>query len=183
MLAVDVRDHGDRGRELQERTIALVRLDDDVLPASEARVAAERAEPAADDRSGIQPCAFEQERNHRRRRRLAVGAGDGNADPQTHQLREHLRARNHRDVARARFDDFGILGGNRRGHDDDIRVADVAAVMAGHDADAERRQPIGDVRSTSVGSADLVSEVHEQLSDATHPDATHPDEMHASRAA
>ena len=56
-------------------------------------------------------------------------------------------------------------------------------VVAGHDADAERREPIGDVGSASVGSADLVAEVHEQLGDATHADAADPDEMHAPRAA
>ena len=71
------------------------------------------------------------------------------------------------------FDDFGILAGNRRRHDDDIGVADMTAVVTGHHADAERRQTIGDVRSSGVGSADLVSEVHEQLSDA-HSSRCHP---------
>ena len=152
-------------------------------PPAETRIAAERADTSADHGRRIQARTFEHERDHRRRRGLPMCAGHRNADAQAHQLGQHLGPRNDRDVAGPRLRHFRVVAGNRGRHDHDIGVADMTAVMAGHHADAERRQTIGDVGSASVGSADLVSEVHEQLSDPTHPDATHSYEMHASRAA
>ena len=93
VLVVDVRNHGDRRRQLQKRPVALVSLDDHVVAAAEPRVAAERAQPAADDRGRIEPGTLEHQRDHRRRRRLAVRAGDCNAVAQPHQLGEHLGSR------------------------------------------------------------------------------------------
>ncbi len=80
--------------------------------------------------------------------------------------------------------DFRVVRSNRRRHDDDVGVADVArrrdrsATPTPSDA-----QPIGDVRSPRIRSAHRVAEVHEQLGDAAHADAADPDEVHAARAA
>ena len=183
VLAVDVREQGDRRRQLEERSIALVGLDDHVLAGAEARVAAERAEPAADHRRRIEAGALEHPRHHRRRRRLAVRAGDRDARAQAHELGEHLGARNDRHVPRPRGHDFGVVRGDGRRDDDDVGVADVVGVVSDGDAHAKRREPIGDLRATHVGSAHRVTEVDEQFGDAAHANAANPDEVHAPRPA
>ena len=138
VLAIDVRHHGNRRRQLQERSVALVGLGNHVIAASEPRVAAERAEPAADHRGRIEPGALEHQRHHRRRRRLAMRAGDGDAVAQPHQLGEHLGARNDGNVPAHRFGGFRIRRRDRRRHHDDVRAADVLGVVADGDAHAER---------------------------------------------
>ena len=42
-------------------------------------------------------------------------------------------------------------------------------------------EPVGDLRSLRVRSADAIAEIHQQLGDAAHADAADPDEVHASR--
>ncbi len=46
---------------------------------------------------------------------------------------------------------------------------------------AERREPIGDLRSPRVRSAHAIAEIHQQLGDAAHADAADPDEVHVPR--
>ncbi len=113
VLLVDVGDDGHRRRQLQERAVALVGLDDHELAAAQPRAAAEGAEPPADDRRRIEAAALEHERDHRRGRRLAVGARHRDAVLQAHQLGEHLGARDHGDAAPGGFDDLGIRWGGR----------------------------------------------------------------------
>ena len=81
-------------REPQERAVALVGLGDEEIARAEPRVRAERVHLAADDDGGIEARGAEDGRDERRRRRLAVRAGDGDAVLHAHQLGEHLaRAR------------------------------------------------------------------------------------------
>ena len=83
--------------------------DDHVLAPAEPGVAAERAQPAADDRRRIEPGALEHQRHHRRRRRLAVRAGDRDPVAEPHQLGQHLGARDHRDAAAPGLDDLRVV--------------------------------------------------------------------------
>jgi hypothetical protein len=85
--------------------------------------------PNADDRRRIHSGTLQHQRNHRRRCRLAVRAGDGDAVPEPHQLGQHLRPGNHRDIAPARFRDLGVVTLNGGRHDDDVGVADVRRVV------------------------------------------------------
>src|SRR5262249_49297404 len=55
VLAVDVRDHGDGRRQLQERAVGLVGLRDHVLAAAQASARAQHAEPSPDHHRGIEP--------------------------------------------------------------------------------------------------------------------------------
>ena len=182
MLAIDVCDHRDRRRELQKRPIAFVRFSDHVFAASEPRVAAERAQPSTDHRRRIEPGPLQHQRDHRRRRRLAVRARDRDAEFQTHQLREHLCARNDGKMSPIRLDDLGIVCGDRRRDDDDIGVAEMNRVMADKNTDTERRQSIGQIAAPRVGSAHRVPEVCEQFRNSTHADTANPDKMNVSRA-
>ena len=183
MFVVDVRHHRYRRKQFQKRSVTLVCFRHHQLAASEPRVAAECPQPAADDGRRIQPRSLEHQRNHRRRRCLAVRAGDGDAEPEPHELREHFRPRDHRNLPPYGFPNLRVGGPHRSGDHDDVRVADVRGLVRVRDADAYRLEPIGDRRPLFVGSADRVAEIGEQLGDAAHPDAANPDEMHAPRLA
>ena len=129
VLVIDVRHHRNRRQQLQERPVAFVRLGDHQLAASEPRVAAERAQPPADHRRRIEPGALEHQRDHRRRRRLAVRARDRDAEAQPHQLGQHLGARNHRNLPPRRLAHFRVRRPHRRRHHHDVGVADVRRVV------------------------------------------------------
>ena len=73
VVEIEVRDHGDLGRERRDRTVRLVALDDEP-PGARSSVAAELRDLAADRIRRVAAEALEHERDHRRRRRLAVRA-------------------------------------------------------------------------------------------------------------
>ena len=124
-------------------------------PLAEPRVAAEGAQPPADHRRRIESGALEHQRDHRRRRRLAVRAGDRDREAQPHQLGEHLGPRNHRDLPRARASTTsGFVGRTADETTTTSASPTCAASCPSVDADAERRQPIGHRRSLLVRSAD-----------------------------
>jgi len=76
--------------------------------------------------------------------RLAVRTGHGDSVFQTHQLREHLRARNHRNFALVRFDDLGIVRSHGGGGYNNMRAFDVGAVVSLIDRSAQILKPFGD---------------------------------------
>ena len=153
-------------------------------PLPEPRVAAERAQPAADDRRRIEPRALEHERDHRRRRRLAVRARDRDAVAEPHQLREHLGPRNHRDRAAAPpRRTSGFVGRTA----DDTTTTSASPTCAASCPSSTRTPSVASrsvtARSLLVRAADRVPEIGEQLGDAAHADAADPDEVHAPRLA
>ena len=129
------------GVQVQERRVGLVGLGDQEIALAEARVRVGRQQPAADDERRIEPAFGEHRRDEARRRRLAVRAGDRDALLQAHQLGQHQRARHDRDAALARGDDLGIVGGDRRRHDDRVGAGDVRRGVA--DRDRRRRAARG----------------------------------------
>src|SRR5205807_1254760 len=85
VLAVDVRDGGDDGTQLEEGTVALVRLDHHEVALADSGVrAAHGSDTAADNYGRIEAGLAQNGRNHGRRRGLAVAARDGDAVFQTH---------------------------------------------------------------------------------------------------
>ena len=126
MIGVDVGDHREHRREVQERRVRLVGFGDQELALAEARVGVGGQQPAADDERRIEAAFGEHRRDEARRRGLAVRAGDRDALLQAHQLGQHQRARHDRNAALARRGDFRIVGGHRRRHDDRVGAGDVA---------------------------------------------------------
>ena len=131
VLAVDVGHERDRRRERQERTVAFVGLHDHRRAPAQAGVASEGAEPAADHRRRIEPGPLEHQRHHRGGGGLAVRAGDRDAVAKPHQLREHFRARDHRDAPPPRLQQLGIVLTDRRRHHDHVGGADMRGVVPG----------------------------------------------------
>ncbi len=183
VFVVDVRNHRNCRKQLEKAPVALVRLRDHQLAASQARVAAEGAEPPADHRRRIQPGAFQHQRDHRRRRRFPVRARDRDGVAQTHELGEHLGARNDGDLPPLRFDDLGVPRPNRRRDHDDVGASHVFRRMPVRHLDAQGHQAVGHVRLPGVGAGHDEPEVREQLGDPAHADAADADEMDAPRLA
>ena len=111
VLAVEIGDHGEDGRELEEGAVALVGLGDQILRAAQPGVGAERVDAATHDDGGIESAGGEHRGNHRGGGGLAVHAGDGDAVFEAHQLGQHLGALNDGNLAGARLDYFGIRRG------------------------------------------------------------------------
>ncbi len=168
------------GRQLEKRSVAFVGLGDHVISPAEPGVAAECAQTPADDCGWIKPRALEHQRHHRCRRRLSVRAGDRDAVAKTHQLGEHFRPRDHGNSPAPRFLDLRVRRIDRRRDHDHVRASDLRRRMPAPDPDAELLEPVGDVRRLRVRTADLVTEVHEQLCDPAHSDPANPHEMNAS---
>ncbi len=102
VLGIDIGDDGDVGRQLQEGAVGLVGLHHHPVAAAEPRIGAVGFDDAAVDDGRIEIAGVEQRRDQRRGRGLAVGAGDGDAALEPHQLGEHLGAPHHRQaLARA----------------------------------------------------------------------------------
>ena len=92
MLGIDVGDDRDRPVEAEEAAVALVGLDHPPVAFAEPGIGAVAIDDAAVDHGRVDPAAVEQRRDHRRRRRLAVRAGDRDGLLHAHQLGEHFGA-------------------------------------------------------------------------------------------
>ena len=92
MLRVDIRDHDDVGRELDEGAVRLVRLHHHPVARAHARIGAVGVDDAAVDDGRIEPAGVEERGDERRRRGLAVRAADRDRRFRPHQLGQHLRA-------------------------------------------------------------------------------------------
>ena len=182
VLVVDVRNHRNRRKQFQKRPVALVRLRHHELAASEPRVAAEGAQPPADHRRRIEPGALEHQRDHRRRRRLAVRAGDRDREAQPHQLRQHLGARNHRNLPPRRLRrPPGSTASPPTRSPRRRRRRRAPPRARSRTAMPSVCEPIGHRRPLLVRTAHDVAEIREQLGDAAHADAADADEVHAPR--
>ena len=109
VLGIDIGDDGDVGRQLEEGAVGFVGLDHHPVAGAEPRIGAVGVDDAAVDHGRIEAAGVEQRRHHRGGRGLAVGAGDGDAAFQPHQLGQHLGAAHHRQPLRARGDQFRIV--------------------------------------------------------------------------
>ena len=133
VVGVDVGDHREHRRQVEERRVGLVGLGDEEFAVAEPRVGVGGQQPAADDERRVEAAFGEHRRDEARRRGLAVRAGDRDALLQAHQLGQHQRARHDRHAALARGDDFGVVRRDRRRHDDRVGVGDVRRRMADRD--------------------------------------------------
>ena len=178
VLGIDVRhDRGGR-RQREERAIALVSLGDEIVAFAPARVReTERIDATADHRRGIVPGGHQHRVHHRRRGGLAMRAGDRDRVLHPHQLAEHLGARDHRDLARARGFDLGVVALDRARHDDDIRLGEVIGAVPAGDGAADVREMARDLGIVHVGARHPVPHVDEHLGDAAHAHAADADEV------
>jgi hypothetical protein len=146
VFVVDVGNHCHRWKQFQERAIAFIRFRHHQFAAAEPRVAAERAQAPADHRRRIESGPFERQRDHRRRRRLAVRACHCDRVTESHQFGEHLGPGNHRNPAAVRFRHFRVARPDGRRHHHNVGSAHVVRRMSDvhHDADGLQRSVAGE---------------------------------------
>ena len=180
MLGVDIGDDGDIGRQFEEGAVGFVGLDHHPVAGAEPRVGAVGVDDAAVDHGRIEAAGVEQRRDHRGGRGLAVGAGDGDAAFQPHQLGQHLGAAHHRQALRAGGHEFRIVALDRRGDDDHLGAVDVLGLMADRDLDALVAQPVDVGAFGCVRALHRIAEIAQHLGDAAHADAADPDEVDGS---
>ena len=87
VVGFDVRDDGGVRRQQEERAVALVGFGDEQLTGAVVRAGARLVQVPADDERRVGAAVLQRDGQHRRRRGLAVGAGDGDAAPIRHQRR------------------------------------------------------------------------------------------------
>ena len=177
MLGVDVGDDGDVGRQLQERAVGFVGLDHHPVAGAEPGVGAVGVDDAAVDHGRIEIRGIEQRRDERRRRGLAVGAGDGDAAFQPHQLGQHLGAAHHRQALLAGGNEFRVVALDRRRHHQHLGAVEVLRLVADGDLGALVAQPLDVGVVARVRALHRIAEVDQHLGDAAHADAADANEM------
>ena len=183
MVGVDIGDDGDHRLQVEETGVALVCLGHQIMTRAQTGMTAAGVQPSADHIGGIQTALGQQRSHERGRRRLPMGARHGDAETETHQFRQHLRAGNHRDARLAGRSDLRVVvaDGRRRHHH--LGTGDLSRIVPPVDPGAEFRQPPGHGIAAQIRSADLVPQIQHHLGNAAHPRAAATDEMHPPDAA
>ncbi len=179
VLPVDVGDHRKHGRQFQERAVALIGLDYHVFRVAHAGIGAHGVHPPTDDDRGIKAPRSQHGGDHGGGRSLAVHPGNGDAVLQAHQLRQHLGARDDRDMESVGFGDLGILPDNRRTHHYDFRTSNIFRCVPFEDGGAQASQPLRDGGILQIRARNPVAKVDQHLGNAAHADAPDADEMNA----
>ena len=177
VFAVEIGDHGEDGRELEEGAVALVGLRNQVLRGAETRIGAHGVDAAANDHCRIEASRAEHARDHRGRGGLSVHTGDGDAVLEAHEFSQHLGALNDGNLASAGLDHFRIGSPHGGAGNNHRRARDVAGFMALVDDGAKLREPIRDRAAAQVGAGDLHPLVEKDLGDAAHADAADANEV------
>ena len=140
MIGIGIGDHRDGGRQAQEGAVAFIGFHHHPFARAQPRIGAIGVDDAAIDHGGIQAARIQQRRHQGRGGGLAVGAGDGDAGPQPHDLGQHLGAAHQRQAQRARRVELDIAGLDRRGIDHGMRVFQIVGAVADRDGDAHGAQ-------------------------------------------
>ena len=126
---------------------------------------------------GSGPPASSSVADHRGRRRLAMRAGDSDRPFEAHQLAQHLGAAHHRQQARARRLDFGIVRLHRRGDHDDFAHRRDSPRHGRSRPECRATAAGGHWRLGGVAALHHIAEIVQDLGDAAHADAADADEM------
>jgi hypothetical protein len=124
----------------QERPVALVRLDDEVLAAAVVCVRADLGDLAADHERRVEAGVLQDHREQRGCCGLSVGTGDRDRPAVDHGGGERLGPVQDPQAARARLDEFQVVGRDRGGVHDRVDAVEVGRLVGTEDGAAERGQ-------------------------------------------
>ena len=178
MVELGVGQHRDLGPQPEQRAIGLIRLDDDPLAAPPAGVDPGVAKLAPDDVGRVEPAAAQDVHDHRRGRRLAVGAGDRQAAAKRRDLREQLRAMQ---LASAGGETLGVVR-RHRGRVHDLGAGgDVLGPVPEHRLDPVLAQPLHVAGLRPVRAGDRGAELAGDDREPAHPRPADADEVEPPR--
>ena len=180
MFGIDIGDHRDRAVEPQEAAVALIGFHDHPVAVAQPRVGAIAVDDAAVDDRGIDPARVQQRGDHRRRRGLAMGAGDRDGGFEAHQFGQHFRAADHGNPGFQRQFDFGVAALDRGRRDNHGGVAQIFGLVADHHLDTLGAQPFHHIAFGHVGTLHAIAQIMHHFGDAGHADAADADEMDRS---
>src|SRR5581483_7527682 len=170
------------GPEIEECAIALVGLHHEPFTRAPHRAAADLVDLAAHDERRRQPRLDQHEGEHRRRRRLAVGAGHCSRAAGGGDGGQHRRPAVAGDAALLGDRQLGVGGGNGRREGDGVRVADIRGRVTDYHRDTCGGEPIEAGRRLEVAAGDGVAHGGEDGGDGTHSRPADADDVDALRA-
>src|SRR5712672_2048477 len=130
MFPVDGGDNGDHRCEEQKSAVAFIRFDGEKFTFAKSRGGARLVDPAANDKRRIEMRSGQDGRNDGGGGRFPVRASYCDAVFQAHQLRQHFRTRDNRNLFLVRLDNFGIVGFDRRRSHHHVRAFHIRGFMA-----------------------------------------------------
>jgi hypothetical protein len=175
MVCVDIRHHGNGGREREKGTIIFVGLDDVQAIAPSAQIAGPARHAPARKRCRISTGARQRFGYHDCCRRLAMGSGDGDDLAPTRYFSERVRATDDRYSTGAGTLQLRVVARHRRSNDERAGAFDVTGVMRTN-IDAESPQVICAVR-IAITTCYANAPAHEQLGERAHAGAGYAHEM------
>ena len=181
VVGFDARHDRGLGAEPQERAVALVGFDHEPLASAVRGVGADLVDLAADHEAGLPARAPQDEREHRRGRRLAVGTRDRDRARRRRERGQRRRPMQHGDARRSRAAASSTFRSRDRGRVHDRVGVGGNVLGAVPDAHARRPPQAGEHdRLLDVGAAHLVAHACEQQCDRAHADAADADDVHGA---
>ncbi len=182
MFGLEIGDHRQMRRKLEERPIVLVGLAYHERRITDPCVGAEKVCAAADDDRRVGAGRRQQMTDDGSSRGFAVGAGDRHSSLQPHQFGEHFRPPHYRQTPLRRRRQLGMLFRHRGRNDQRIDALEVIRLVTVIDLRAEFGQPPRPlvVREIAAAHRQALSEQH--LGDTAHADATDTHEVEVADA-
>ena len=177
MIGFDVRHDLDRRRIVQERTIRLVGLGDEHIPAAQVRTGTQLRQNATHSHRRIQPARRQPDRQHAGRRRLSVRTGDADETHTRSRQRESLRPVNHQLTALASNRQLRVVFADRGRHHDHGARVHVRGIMPDEDTHTHRAQVVKNRRILAVRARHGRATRREQLGDDAHAGASDANQM------
>ena len=182
MIRFDVGEHDGFARQLDERAVALVRLDHEPFAVAPDRAAADLVHVAADDERRVQVRLVEHQGEHRGGRRLSVRAGDGDSSARGRDGREHVGSPQHRHLSFARGDHFAIPFGYRGRDRHEVEIgAQVVRTVTDEDLDAFGAQALETGGLLEIASGDAMAHGRQHARDRAHAGAADTHDVDRAR--
>ena len=181
MVGLDVGHDDHVGVQEQKRAVGLVGLGDKVVARAVFAVGVIALDDAADQETGIKTHAVEHGGAHRRRRGLAVRAGNGDGGVAMSQGREHLGAGPHGNTQLASTHELGVGLGNSGGDHDyvGLDLVDRGGLVTYMHLHAGAGKLADIARRLKVGAGNGIAALVQDEGDAAHAGATDTDKVGA----
>ena len=177
MLGLEVGDHGQVGRQLEERAIELVGLAYQDRGLTNPGVGVEIMYAAADDHRWIGPHRGQDVADQGRGGGLSVGAGNCHSAPLPHELGQHLRSSDDRHFEYAGRRELSVVRRHRGRDHQRVNPLEVSRVVPTADDRSELGQSLGALVVSEITAAHRHAFAEEHLGDAAHADAADPHQV------
>ena len=179
MLAIDIGNNRENGREVQERTVALVGFGDQVLRVAKARIRAHCIHAATYHHCRVQPTRRQHCGDHGSGGRFTMHTCNRNPIFQAHQFRQHFCTPDHRDVLSPGLQHLGVRRADRGTHHHDFSNGGILFLVTFVNHRSQTREPLRYRTRLHIGAGNLIAKVQQHLGNAAHADAANAYEMNA----